>query len=113
MKRSHEHRIPVIWSREAERDLADIASYIAHDSPQNARLIVGRIRRRTEALRDFPRRGRVVPELLELGISNWREIIIRPYRVIYTVEHDSVEIDVVADSRRDFETLLMERLIQT
>jgi plasmid stabilization system protein ParE len=52
-----------------------------------------------------------VPELQRLGIDDWRELVITPYRVIYTVASDAVEIDAVIDSRRDIEGILMRRLV--
>ena len=61
------------------------------------------------SLQRLPDRGRVVPELERRGISVFREIIARPYRVIYRVVGREVWILAVVDGRRDLDELLYER----
>lgn len=102
----------VRWNVGAELDLVDIATYIARDSPSAARAVVTRLRAHADELRDFPQPGRIVPELQRVGISEWRELIVNHYRLIYTAESGTVEIDLVADARRDFEALLYARLLR-
>jgi toxin ParE1/3/4 len=70
------------------------------------------MREKINALQTMPGRGRVVPELLDIGIRTWRELVIRPHRVIYRVEKDKVYVEVVFDSRRDSEALLRHRLLR-
>ncbi len=64
----------VDWSVGASRDLADIASFIATDSPAHARDFVDQLRAATDRLSDFPALGRVVPELDD---PEMRELIVR------------------------------------
>ena len=64
-----------------------------------------------ESLIEFPLRGPIPPELGALGIADWRQLSVWPYRIIYTVERDLITIAVVADSRRDFASLLERRLL--
>lgn len=61
-------RYAVIWTEEAVRDLEDIARFIARDSPANARGVLKRLHDRAESLWGLPERGRIVPELLDLGL---------------------------------------------
>ena len=102
----------VIWAEEAVRDLEGIARYIARDSPGNARKVITRLRDRADSLWSFPERGRVVPELLDLGLQAWRELIVRPYRVVYRISNDTVIVEVVFDGRRNAGALLGERLLR-
>ena len=102
----------VFWTQAAVRDLEDIVSYIAWDSPTNAKRVLRRLRRQGESLTHLPLRGRVVPELGELGIGTWRELVVPPHRLIYRVAGSTVLIEVVLDSRRDADTLLQERLLR-
>lgn len=104
--------LEVLWAQAAVRDLEGIASYIARDSPTNAKRVLRRLRRQGESLTNLPLRGRVVPELGELGIVSWRELIVPPHRLIYRVAGSRVLIEVVLDSRRDAEALLQERLLR-
>lgn len=60
----------------------------------------------------LPRRGRYPAELADLGILEYREVSAKPYRVIYGVNVDSVDVLVIADGRREMQALLQRRLLQ-
>ncbi len=70
------------WACEATQQLAAIKAYISQDSPAAAREQVLRIVGGAETLVFPPLLGRVVPELGDFAI---RELLERPYRIIYTV----------------------------
>ena len=72
MKKSYDVR----WSETSENDLITIVQYIADDSPYQAYEIFKEIKKRATSLRVFPDRGRIVPELLEQGLIQYRELII-------------------------------------
>ena len=63
----------VIWSNIAENDLKNIVEYIADDSPPNALKIFKSIKKKASSLYTFPERGRIVPELRDQGILQYRE----------------------------------------
>ncbi|MCY4059988.1 MAG: type II toxin-antitoxin system RelE/ParE family toxin, partial [Gammaproteobacteria bacterium] len=42
----------------------------------------------------------------------YREVFFKPYRNIYRVVEDTVYVFVIADGRRDMQTLLQRRLLQ-
>ncbi len=88
-----------MWSGPALEDLEQIRVWVARDSLDAARRLASRIRKGVENLADFPMAGRVVPEI---GIKSYREIIARPYRVIYEVrDNDAIVILRVWHSHRD------------
>jgi addiction module RelE/StbE family toxin len=89
----------LIWSPQSLRDLEAIRSYIAQDSPLYAELVVRRIVGSVERIIDFPQSGRVVPER---DSSDIREIIHRPYRVVYRLRPGVVEVATVFRSSRLF-----------
>ena len=89
----------VVWSPEALRDLEAIRSYVAQDSAAYADLVVRRIVAAVERLRLFPESGRVVPERNDPSI---REVIVRPYRVVYRLREGAVEIVTVFRASRLF-----------
>jgi plasmid stabilization system protein ParE len=103
----------VEWAEVAARDLAELLAFIAVDSAPDAERVLQRIERRAAALESSPRRGRVVPELARFGVRTWRELVVRPYRMIYRIEGDTVIVLAVFDGRRDLEDLLLERLTRT
>ncbi len=102
----------VQWAETAARDLEELISYIAADSPLNAERILDKLEKRARTLESTPVRGRVVPELAHFGIRNWRELIVKPYRIIYRVDEDTTNVLAVLDGRRDLQDLLLERLIR-
>jgi len=72
----------IIWSRQAREDLRDIVTFIALDNSAAAESFGYLLMTKVDALAQFPRLGRVVPEENDEDI---REIIFRPYRIIYQV----------------------------
>ena len=103
----------VLWPETAARDLEEIIAFIALDSPTNARRVLAKLEARAESLTIMPHRGRVVPELRDLSLEPWREILERPYRLIYRVSEATVLIMAALDGRRDLEDLLLRRLLRS
>jgi len=102
----------VRWSETSERDLQDIIEYIAGESPPHAYEVFRAIKRRASSLHTFPDRGRIVPELQDQGITQYRELIVAPWRIIYRVSEKNVYVLSLLDSRRNVEDILLKRLIR-
>jgi addiction module RelE/StbE family toxin len=81
----------VHWTDTAEGHLDAIYAYIALDSPEYAKRVIDRLTRRSQQIADFPLSGRRVPEY---DADQIREVIEGPYRIIYHIKTD--QIDVVA-----------------
>jgi len=107
MKRLYE----IIWSETSEKDLISIIEYIAQDSPSIAYDKFKGIKKKASCLYSFPDRGRIVPELQEQGITQYRELIVSPWRIIYRISEKSVYVVSVLDSRQNVEDILLKRLI--
>ena len=75
----------IIWSGQARDDLQSIVLFIAQDNPPVAESFAFALMAKVDLLADFPLMGRVVPEQTDDGV---RELIVRPYRVIYQVLAD-------------------------
>ena len=102
----------VLMTEGAERDLEEIYDYIAEfDSLSNADYVLDQLMEVVEGLANFPERCSYPKELLALGILEYRQAFFKPYRVIYRVMEKQVVIYLIADGRRDFQTLLARRLI--
>ena len=71
--------------------------------------ILNQIDRALQSLSEHPRRGNYPKELLDLGIREYRELFFRPYRIIYRVIESNVYVLVIADGRRDIQSLLQRR----
>lgn len=87
----------LIWSPRAIADLEAIRNHIALDSEQYASLVVSRLIAATDRLLQFPESGRMVPEF---GRPNLRELVLRPYRIVYRLQGDVVEIATVFHGAR-------------
>ncbi|MEW6357353.1 MAG: type II toxin-antitoxin system RelE/ParE family toxin [Planctomycetota bacterium] len=72
----------VLWTAQADDDLASIYQYISRDSEHYAKRMIERILRREAQIAEYPLSGRVVPEV---GDSQIREIIEGNYRIIYKI----------------------------
>jgi toxin ParE1/3/4 len=103
----------IIWANVAESDLKDIIEYISIGSPQNALRILKNIKQKTSELYTLPERNRIVPELQDQGILQYREMIIPPWRLIYRIAERKVYVLSLIDSRRNVEDILLKRLIAT
>ena len=101
----------IVWARVAENDLKEIIDYIAIDSPSTALNILKKIRNKASQLYSMPERCRIVPELKNQGIMQYRELIIPPWRIIFRIAEKKVYILSVLDSRRNIEDILLKRLI--
>lgn len=105
-------RFRVIWAPAARLDLEDVLEWVENLSAPNAAKLLRRIESAVVALKRFPRRGRIVPELRPLGILSFRELIVGLNRVVYRVEGREVRVVAVIDGRRELEDLLIGRALR-
>jgi toxin ParE1/3/4 len=87
----------VYWTDNAIRHLANIYEYIALNSPTYAKGMVDRITRRSSQIADSPFSGRMVPEYQAQDI---RELIEKPYRIIYRIKGDQIDVLAVIHGAR-------------
>jgi toxin ParE1/3/4 len=100
----------VVLSEAASFDVSDIAELLLSTRGHAAALTVYQaLERAMISLEDYSNRGRIVPELQSRGISIYREMLVRPYRVIYRIVENEVFIFAVLDHRRDLDGLLHAR----
>jgi len=104
-------RIEVLLTHDAIRDLEEIHAYLAeHEAPAKADYVLDRIAAVIEGLATFPECGTHPRELLAVGIREYRQAFFKPYRLIYRVTGHRVHVYLIADGRRDMQTLLARRL---
>lgn len=97
----------------AQDDLYSIYGYVANnDSPGKAEHLLENIEKAMTSLEAMPARGNYPPEMQRWGISDFREIFFKPYRIIYEIKDKSVFIHAVLDGRRNCEDLLQQRLLR-
>ena len=79
----------VVWSNRALRSLSDIHTYISAESADAANRTIDGILKRGGHLANFPNIGRVVDRFKRPGI---RELVETPYRIVYRVRREVVQI---------------------
>jgi plasmid stabilization system protein ParE len=82
----------LIWSPAARDDLHDIVVFIARDNPERAMSFGYQLISETDHLQTFPRLGRVVPEYHSADL---REIILRPYRIVYRLSQERKLCEII------------------
>ena len=87
----------VHWTETARDHLRGIHAYIAKNSPQYALRMVDRLTRRSQQIADFPLSGR---EVKEFGIPQIREVLEAPFRIIYYIKPDQIDVLAVIHGAR-------------
>ena len=105
-------KFEVLLTEGAEQDLEAIHDYISEfDCVTNANYVLDELMVVAESLSKFPERGSYPKELVGLGAKEYRQTFFKPYRVIYRVAGNQVIIYLIADGRRDMQSVLARRLL--
>lgn len=96
----------------ASLDLIEIVEYISRDRPEAARKLGSEILLAGKRLSRNPRRGKLVPEFQDHGVSEYRQILVGVFRLIYDIQPESIDILAVLDGRRDARTILFQRSLR-
>lgn len=103
----------VVWSHAAVRDYEAILDYVAEgDGVAFAERLHAKVHPAIAALSTHPERCRIVPELQQLGVTVYRELVVPPYRVPFRIRGRDVVVLAVLDGRRDLEDVLLRRLAE-
>lgn len=80
--------IAILWLKAANRNLDEIAAFIANDNPSAAQSVVRRVRTTVELLSEHPSLGRIS------AVPGARELVIRDTSciVVYRFHKDVLEI---------------------
>jgi plasmid stabilization system protein ParE len=92
--------VEIRWTEQAVADLTAITEFIAQDSHEYACLVASDILDAVDRIADFPKSGRVVPEVQDPAI---REVILGNYRIAYRLRGYGVEILTIYHSSRFFD----------
>jgi plasmid stabilization system protein ParE len=90
----------VVWTEGAVQDLDASISFIAEDSPKDARRLLQRVLEAAESLSELGERGRPIPEY---GTPDTHELLSHPFRLLYQLGESEVRVLALLHQRRDFE----------
>ncbi len=94
----------VEWTVEAEKDLQTVYYFVRQNSEETATKIIEELVRISRTLTTFPFRNPVEPLLNKSNIE-FRFLVKWNYKIVYFVEHQTVFIIRVFDTRQNPEKL--------
>ncbi len=98
---------------DAIADVTRITQDLAAESTSAARGFLAAFRKVREGLSSFPERGSVPRELEDLGMREFRQRPVGPYRAIYRVTDDAVYVHLVAHERQMLQPILLRRNLRS
>ena len=85
------------WTEQAVNQLSAVVDYISLSSPVYTEQVLERVVLRLRQAQQFPESGRRVPES---GHADARELFEPPYRLVYRVRSDTVEVLAIVHGRQ-------------
>ena len=95
----------VRWSPSADRDLGHAHEYLKRRNPLAAQRLMKSLAAAVDRLEQFPDIGAVATQLQPEGM--YRQVVLRPYMLVYRVVDGEIWILRFWDSRRDPEGLMI------
>jgi len=89
--------------------LESILDYIAEDNPDAAIAMIDRISEQVAFLGDLPEMG---SHYLRSKVSGLRQLIVRPYRIVYLLDEENQIVHVVAVQHMREGTVPPENLLE-
>lgn len=104
----------VVVLASAKHDFAEVKRYIRNDFGAHVwNTINQEYKAAIRQIGEQPQLGSQIDDLMELGISNIRCILVRQTRIIYEYDDELVLIHMFLHTRRNFRTQLFNRLVHT
>ena len=99
----------ILYSPEALQDLDDIGDYIAEElsSPQAAFKLLTEITASINFLQTIPLMGANISALADI-VSDVRYLVVKKYLVFYRFHKNTIFIDRIIYSRRNYLSILLE-----
>lgn len=104
---------PVLILNEAKADLKAIKQYIQQRFGKNTWHTINlEFKAALRLIAMSPTAGSPVEELQSLGMTSIRSMLVRQTRIVYEIHDDHVLIHLFIDTRRDFRSHLLNRMLR-
>jgi len=104
------NRFEVLVSSAANKDLQVISDfYILTATDSIAEKLITRIETGFEALAQFPERGNSVYELVFIGVIQYKQLLAKPFRLIYSINNQQVRVHMVLHQKQSIQKALIQR----
>ncbi|WP_370655979.1 type II toxin-antitoxin system RelE/ParE family toxin [Candidatus Deferrimicrobium sp.] len=87
----------VAWSYVALVNIIEANKYISSENPEAARKVINDIYEAGNKIKEFPEKGRIVPEIRR---KNIREVFCFEYRIIYRIESKRIFVLTVCHMKQ-------------
>jgi len=105
--------VKVVILQSAETDLRDLKSYLVKNFGQAAwRESYTQVKKTISHIAAYPKLGGMPDELIALNLMQYRQALSGMNRVIYELRGDTAFVHVICDTRKDLQTLLMNRILR-
>jgi toxin ParE1/3/4 len=97
-------------SKSANYDLQNIADYYLLTANNNVVLeLIKRIEKAFKSLTEFPDRGSEIPEMVYIGILQYKQLLADPFRIIYRIKAKQAEVFMVLHQKQSIKKALSQR----
>ena len=102
----------VLLLEAAIKDLEAIYRYIQKSGNKKAaRLMIINIREACNSLSENPERRHIPDELSQIGKFEYRQIIVRKYRIIYQIDRPNIFVFGIIHGNRNISEVLRQRML--
>jgi toxin ParE1/3/4 len=103
----------VVFLRSARDDLQDLRRYLRAKFGNETWLATfASIEDAVTLLTKFPQSGAIPPELAELGLPGFHQVIAGMNRIVYQIDDPDLIVHLIVDTRRDLKDVLARRLLK-
>ena len=103
----------IILTDDAAKDFQAIAEAARQrEGAAKGEQIIDKIVKAAQELAHTPQKGGRLRELVDLGNREYREIFSGPYRLVYRLVEQNIQVLLIADNRKDIRALLEQRLLR-
>jgi toxin ParE1/3/4 len=103
----------VILLDSAKEEFKEIKKYVQlefGDSVWNA--VNAEYKKAIQRIKKSPRAGSPVDEVTEVGITNVKYVLVRQTKIVYEFDETQVLVHMFINTKRDFRTHLLKRLLR-
>ncbi|PRW69467.1 plasmid stabilization protein [Pseudomonas fluorescens] len=102
----------VVILHSAKRDLKDIKSYLIRQFSTSTWQQSYDAMKQAMRLLESPYAGSIPQEIEKLNLSQYRQVVCGMNRIIYEIRDPIIYVHIIADTRKNLQTLLLKNLIQ-
>jgi toxin ParE1/3/4 len=102
----------ILFLEEAVKDIEAIYQYIRKSSNKKAaKDMITALRSACDSLSENPERGHIPDELSQIGQFEFRQIIVKKYRIIYQLSKPNIFIFGIIHGNRNIGEVLKQRML--